>query len=428
MQLSRRNILAGAGALAAAGVANAQQPAPSPSSPPANIESRVLERLLQNVRPMSFDGRTFSGAGWEMLVSEGSGSEMVMLGEEHGLHETPLLARAWFEVLRAAEFDTLAIEISPPIAQDLDRAARGGVEGIGQYCASHPPGPAFYFWRTEAELIAAARAAVPGRRDVLWGLDYEVTGDRRLIERLRAKAPRSAHAALDALDNASQQGWASWRETHNPRDFFAFSADPELVRAVRAAWPRRDDDASEILTTLEETLEINRLFPGQVWASNERRARNMRRNLVAHLSRAEQDGQRPRILFKMGENHLQRGVNWTGNFDIGSLAAEVAALRGGKSFSVLVGGGAGGHHGVLNPTVMTTVDAPVGMFDEIGFRFLTSQLAHEGPALVDMRPARALLSGSRLRDFNNPEAVRNIFSYDALVIWNGSTATQFLAP
>lgn len=431
MQLNRRNMLAGVGggAIAAAGVAAAQTPAPQtapPSSSPS-IEARVLDTLLQNVHPMSFDGRAFSGAGWEMLVGEGAGSEMVMLGEEHGLHETPLLARAWFEALRPAAFDTLAIEISPPIAQDLDRAARDGVEGIRQFCVSHPPGPAFYFWRTEAELVAAARAAVPGRRDVLWGLDYEVTGDRRLIERLRAKAPRSVREPLDALDAASQRGWATWRESHNPASFFAFSGDPELVRAVRAAWPRRDADVGEILDTLEETLEINRLFPGQIWASNDRRARNMRRNLVSHLSRAERDGRRPKVMFKMGENHLQRGVNWTGNFDIGSLAAEVAALRGGKSFSVLVGGGAGGHHGILNPTVLTTVDAPVGMFEEVGFHFLISRLSHEGPALIDLRPARALLSASqRLRDFNSPEAVRNIFSYDALVVWNGSTATQSL--
>jgi hypothetical protein len=50
-----------------------------------------------------------------------------------------------------------------------------------------------------------------------------------------------------------------------------------------------------------------------------------------------------------------------------------------------------------------------------------------GPVLVDLRPLRPLLSSAaRLKAFNNPEAVRTIFAFDALVIWNGSTAAAML--
>ena len=43
-----------------------------------------------------------------------------------------------------------------------------------------------------------------------------------------------------------------------------------------------------------------------------------------------------------------------------------------------------------------------------------------------MRPL--ISSGGRLKAFNNPDAVRTIFAFDARVIWPGSTATRMLVP
>jgi hypothetical protein len=424
MKLNRRSVLAGAVAGAGAMRASAQTPKP-------DVQAKLLERALQNVYPMSFDGAKFSGAGWELLKKEGAASEFVLLGEEHGMHETPLLARELFLALRPAGFDQLAIEISPPIAQDLDRAARDGVLGIKAFIASHPPGPAFYFWKSEAELIAAARGAVSGMRDVLWGLDYEVTGDRRLIERLWQRTGSQKNAlgsSLTRLDTASQDAWKTWKETKDPSVLFTFAGDPQLVRNVRAAWKKPDADVVRLLDTLEETLEINKLWTQRKgWGSNERRSGFMRLNLVAHLNAAAKEKRQPKVLVKMGESHVMRGVNWTGNFDVGSLAEEVAAMRGGTSFSLLVGGGKGSRHGVLNPTDFSTVDQPSDMLDLLGFGFLTTAVTEKGPMVVDMRPLRELVSDpGALTALNNPEAVRVIHSSDVLVIWNGSTATRML--
>lgn len=430
MKLNRRQILSGAGLAtlpgAALAAAASAQPAPGGAVGPS-VEQQLISLARENLYPLGYAGGAASGPGWDFLVRNGAEAEFVLLGEEHGMVETPLLARDLFLALRPAGFDTVAIEISPPIAQDLDRAARGGVKGIADFSAAYPPGPAFYFWRTEAEFIAAVRAAVPGDRPVLWGLDYEVTGDRRLIERLKAKAPGSAAAALDQLDKASLTAWATWRQTHNPGVLFTFAGDPALVRAVRAAWPDRDADVEIVLETLEQTLEINALYPAKGWESNALRAQFNRKNLVAHLDRAAAAGRRPKVMFKMGESHMMRGMSWVSVFDVGSLVPEVAALRGGKTFAFLVGGGRRGRHGVLNPTDMSVADAPVDMFTELGLQFLVDGLAGDGPVLVDLRPMRPVMSSlSRLKMFNDEIAVRTIFSFDALLVWNGSTATQML--
>ena len=390
---------------------------------------RLLDRALQNLHPIRFDGRTASGPGWDLVVAESRAAEFVLLGEEHGLAELPPFAAALFSSLRTAGFDSLGIEVSPPIAEELDLAARAGLGGIEAYVKSNPPGPAFYFWRPEAELLAAVRGAVPRNRQAIWGLDYEVTGDRRLIARLRAKAPAPARPALDALDRASAAAWETWRNTHNPGALFTFSGDPALVRAVRTAWTRPDADVDAILTTLEETLEINRLYGRNGWESNERRSRLMRSNLVRRLNAEAAHGRKSKVLFKMGETHMMRGVSTTGSFDVGTLIHEAAALRGGKAFSMIVGGGKGAMHGVLDPTVMATRSAPCDMLGSfMGLQFLLDALPDPGPMLVDFRPLRALLgSEARLKELNNPGAARAIFAFDVAVVWNGATPTRMLS-
>ena len=423
--LTRRLILVGATAAPLA--AKAQTQAAKPPSVP--IAERLVARARAHAYPLAFDGRRCSGSAFDFMVAEGRASEFVLLGEEHGTREIPLLARDLFLALRPAGFDTLGIEISPPIAEDLDHAARGGVDGVRAFIEASPPGPAFYFWKTEVELVAAVRGSVAPGHEALWGVDYEITGDRRLIERLKAKAPASARTAVMALDQASSAAWANWRTSHNPGVLFTFSGDPALVHAVRAAWPSRDADVDRILSTLEETLEINRLYgSGRGWESNERRSLLMRRNFVNHLNRAAAEGRRPKALFKMGETHLMRGVTSTGDFDVGTLIHEAAALRGGKAFSIIAGGGKGARHGVLNPTVMSTVEAPVDMLAGfMGLGFMLEAFAGNDPVLVDLRPLRALLgSESRLKELANPEAARAVFAFDTLLIWNGSTPAEML--
>jgi hypothetical protein len=435
MITNRRMLLTGAAALAAAplvtSVARAQTP-PAPLTQ-AVIQQRLVDTAKQNLYPMAFDGSRFSGPGWDFLQKESAAAEFVLFGEEHGMAETPLLAKELFLSLRPHGFDTLAIEISPPIAQDLDMAARKGVEGIESFVRANYPGPAFYNWKTEAELIAAVRASVPLKRDVLWGLDYEVGCDRQLIKRLWNKAGRQKNAlgsSLTKLDTASQDAWKAWRETKDPSKLFTFSGDPQLVRDIRAAWKKPDADLESVLATLEETLEINKLWvENKGYASNERRSGNIRKNFVAHLNRAAAEGRKPKAMIKMGESHVMRGLNWTAGYDVGSLVHEVATLRGGKAFALCCGGGIGSHHGITDPTVFSTQDAPVDMFEEMGLGFLANAVTQPGPMVIDARPLRARIAGpTTFAALASPEAAKVIFSFDAVVVWNGSTATRQLVP
>jgi hypothetical protein len=81
----------------------------------------------------------------------------------------------------------------------------------------------------------------------------------------------------------------------------AEQAVDRLVRAVRDSWPDRDGESSAILTTLEETFEINRLWvAGKGFASNERRSSFMRNNFITHWMAEKRAGRTPRVFAKLG--------------------------------------------------------------------------------------------------------------------------------
>ncbi len=284
---------------------------------------------------------------------------------------------------------------------------------------------AFYTMREEAEWLAAARAALPGGGPFLWGTDYEIAGDRRLIAILAgARKPAAAAAALARLEAASNAAWARYAEGGDIQHIFSFSGDPALVAALHSAWPKPDSRSLWILETLEETLEINRLW-GQrrSWESNARRGDFMRRNFLRHWA-ATKAGARPRVFLKYGASHMMRGRNSTETFDLGTLVPEIAAVEGGKAFSLLVLPGAGTVIAALDPASFGYKPVPAEGEYQRGLAPLYSNALPGAFTLFDTRKLRPLLGWSRTPA--DPDLMRMVHGFDAILILSGSTPSRSL--
>ncbi|WP_395644908.1 hypothetical protein [Terricaulis sp.] len=420
MSMDRRALLGalglGAGALAA-GPAQAQQ------APPPPLADRITARASEHRHRLAYDGERFSGPAWDLLVSEGRASRHFCIGEEHGIAENPKLAARLFAALAPSGYNHACVEISPPMAAELDRAARGGVEGLRTLFADPGANVAFFGMREEAEWLASVRSTVRGRSQAIWGLDYEVGGDRRIIARLKAKRkPAGAAAAMQVLEDASAASWAQYAQTHNPQFIFSFSGDPALAAAVRAAWPNADAEASLMLETLEETLAINRLWTsGQGWASNQRRAQFNRRN-VRRLLHAEPDA---KVMFKFGSSHMVRGLSHTQVLDIGTAVSEMAEDRGEKTFHVFVLPGAGRQVAQFNPAEWRYNPSSAGTYEDIGMTPLLSAAYPDAFTLIDLRPIRPLVFGARHKALD-ADLVRVVHGFDALLVLSGSTPSSNL--
>ena len=219
-------------------------------------QTQLLQALQANRLSLTMtDGRP-SGPGWDWLVQQARTARFTLIGEEHGVQETAQLAAALYGALRRSGYSRFAIELSPPIAQDIEAAARGnGFQGIVEFLSA--PGTfTFYNMREEAQFLADVIGAAPGSERVLWGLDREIFNDRYLISRLEARVPESAREAFTRLKEASAEAWARHAQDPNPDNMFILSEDPAVVSELRAAWPNPDPESDAILRTLEESLAI----------------------------------------------------------------------------------------------------------------------------------------------------------------------------
>lgn len=420
--LDRRSMLAGSAVLAAAPLAPAiaQAPAPGP-------EDKVRAAARDARRKLDYSGGRFSGAAYDWLVGQGREAAFFLLGEEHGIAENPKLAAQLFRDLVPAGYAHVAVEISPPMAREVDRVlAGGGVAALTDYFGDQGSNVAFFGMREEAEWLAAARAALPGARQVIWGNDYEVGADRRLIRLLKAmRKPAAADAALAKLDAASAASWAQYDATRNPRFMYSFAGDPELVRAIRAAWPGAGPDADWILDTLEETFEINRLWTTrQGWASNARRAANMRRNFLRHWQPYAGAKAPPKIFLKYGSNHMIRGLNETSTFDLGSLIPELADARGGRSFHLMVLPGNDARAAVFDPARFRYApNAPKDSYQK-GLEWMIGEAWPDAFTLFDTHALRPLVYSNSAKV--DPELLRVVFGYDAVLVMSGSTPSSNL--
>ncbi|HRQ64055.1 MAG TPA: hypothetical protein PKZ76_04190 [Xanthomonadaceae bacterium] len=403
----------------------AQWPGVAHGSEAPSLAERLQAAAVQNRLRLDHQGDRFSGPAWEKLIEEGRQAQFFILGEEHGIAENPKFAGAVFHELASHGYSRVVIEISPPMASALDHALqRDGLKGLHDLYAQPGAVPAFYGMREEAEFLARVRARVP-EGPLLWGTDYEVGGDRHLLRTLAGRdMPAAAREALDALASASHASWAQFQETGNPQFIFSFSGDPALVRAVVDAWPDRDDDSDWILHTLEETLEINRLWvSGQAWRSNERRAALLRTNFLRYWLEERKAGRAPRALFKFGASHVVRGRNMTDTFDLGALLPEIAALEGRGSFSVLVLPGAGTQVARFNPVAWSYQPAPAKDGHADGMQPILDAAFPDAFTLIDLRPLRVMVG---MRQDVPQELARIVHGFDAVLVMTGSTPSTGL--
>lgn len=430
MTIDRRRMLAAAGLVGlTAASARAQTAAPPPASTPT---PGLLERLSalagENRHRMAFQDGSFSGAGWDLLLSEGRKAGAFLVGEAHGVAEIPKLVAALFGALAPAGYDALAIETSPLMAGELDRAAIGGLDGVRRLFADPGSAAAFYSMREEAGMLVAVRAGGRADRPVLWGLDYDVAADRLAIARLKARPkPPAAQEALDALEAASNASWSQYGATRGPQHIFTFSGDPALVAAVRMAWPDADAESAWMLEVLEETLNINRLFvSGANHASNQLRADLNKRNLLRYWRAAQAQGRTPRPMFKFGASHMVRGLNTTEAFDLGAMIPELMAFEGRSAFSLLVLPGRGSATAMFDPSAWTYRAGPPRDDHAAGLEAVAGQAFADAFTVIDLRPLRALLTGGGRSGSVDRELVRVVHGFDAMVVLSGSTPSANL--
>lgn len=385
--------------------------------------------LVANRHPISISDGRLEQSGGRLLVEEGKASRFFLVGEEHGVAETPALVQALLTELRPAGYNTFAIEVSPLQGERLDAIARGprASERLDSLMATWYSAVPFYTLAEERALLASAmspQGSLPSMR--IWGLDYDVSADRMFLRELETLAPPRGRAAVRRARELADSGFAGVARPGrpDPSKLFAWSAPDSLFTALREALGARPSPrARAIVDMFERTARINRLFlSGRGYESNLMRSAYLRENFSKHFAAAERAGPNltPRVLFKFGGSHMMRGLNYTHTLDIGTAAAVTAEARGERSFNVLILGGPGTKSTRMNIMSLQYDAQGDAEVDDDNVAWLRPALAESSWSLFDMRRVRLEYLKRRTQSLS-PIQDRFLHAYDAIVVLTGST-------
>lgn len=425
-------------------------------------EDALLEALEAHRHPVALEEGRLTGPGGELLLRNASDARYLLVGETHGVAEAPAVMSALFRQLQPAGYRHLAVEIGPIQAEKLNEVFSGPrpMEAHRDFLAAHWPGVPFYGWREEARLLADAVAAVQGggargsgagRSDgaggdadgsdapgVIWGLDYDIMGDRYPLRRLRRIAPdSSARAAADRAITLADSMLEGAQDAGDLSRIMMFRGPDSVWTALRDAYaPAEGSEADRILDQLAATTRINGAWiAGDRWRSNRLRVRLIKRNFLRYRHEASPEA---RVMVKMGGFHVMRGRTPNNTFDIGNLLSELSlveardrpetltAAEEERSFHVVVLGGPGRQRATVDQETLGAREVPTVLSSrEYRARALGEAAYGDRWTVFDLRALRPLVDAGELGEIPD-DLEEMIFAYDAAVVLVGSTPARMV--
>ena len=370
----------------------------------------------------------------DQLLAEARQSQFFLIGEYHGGVEPPQLTAALFRAFQPLGYRHLAVEMGPLTTARLESLARqpSALDAIRALALRYPFALVFEGWREEAALLvdAVQTAHLPPPCSVVWGLDQEFIFSGRLhFDRLSQLATTpDARAAVAGMRARAFAG-----ETF-PRQFSStppllLTATPADFDRLAAAFPR-EGEATRIIAELRASARVyQEAHAGNAHRASLDRAALMQRHFDDYYAGAVAAGEPlPRVLLKLGDNHLLRGRSFTDVFDLGKGLPTLAARHGLRTYHLLLlahGGRLNTLHSTsADPRTATVVYHPADT--EPGFD--PAPLLAAAPAdewtLLDLRPARPLLASGQIK--TGDTLARLIRGYDGvLVIPEAHPSTTF---
>lgn len=383
-------------------------------------DSLLIEAIKTNTYTLTVDQGQFKGSGAKPLQEALEGKQFLLVGEQHGIVEVGAFTRALYTAAQPQGFNYFCIETDPFIAKKLEQLVGDGQAALGAFTKEFPLSIPFYDNPEDFALLQTALQSNAAKDPVFWGIDQVfAAAPRYLFQRLTEIAPNQA--AKDMATAYFQQGIDGFNKVMKTGDFtqmLLMQLTPEDFEKLHQAFGR--DSASEgvrIIEGLAKTKEIyDTWYAGQYYQNNLIRSKLMKKQFMDYYQKAATKTPHPKVIFKFGATHTYRGLSYYQIFDIGNLAAELAAMNGLESlhihFSGLQGKASSGLQGTqsfdakkeVNPIIWEAIKEKAEAADWI---------------MVDMRPLREQFGRKTLKPLKS-----EVFNYDFWIFVPQATAVS----
>ncbi|RSK41169.1 hypothetical protein [Hymenobacter perfusus] len=382
----------------------------------------TFQRLLRKYQfPLTQAGTQFSGPGWEKLRQDIEKSQVVLVGEDHGMAQIPGFTQAVAQVLKPVVF---VAEIDKYQARDLTQlAAQPGLPVAVE--RQYPMGLSFYSWAEEFELARALR----GQNTALVGLEQVgFFAPGRFYALLAEKTKNKQSAAYLRQRGAAYQAHNQAVMSTDPGQLMVYRHTPATLDSLTALARQESPEVQRMVQEYITSVHINQtaIQPRTGLQSHQDRVNLMRRNLLAELPAYQKPGQPlPKMLFKFGAGHMGRGASFTaGVYDVGNLALNLAEMQDQKSLHIFIIGKQGTQNSGFNLQDFSKNVATYSNADTEMIRpFVAATPAGTTWQVFDVRPLRRALLRDQLK-ISSSALVTTIMNFDYVVIIPETTASR----
>lgn len=393
----------------------------------AAARGSLVDQLAANRTDLSVRSRLV-GPGAEVLAKATEGAAFVFLGEDHGVSQVAELATALHAMLQPQGFDTLALEVGPYTARELNAVLRrpDAVQSHAAFLKDHPLSTAFYDTREEFEFLRAA-AKASGNKLRIIGFDQELMGNgKALLEAVREQElPPQIATRVGELLTAEQDALADAKGAGRPDLLYMMTAPLQELLDFQSALKQARLDSTPI-DNLLASRAIYEEFSRNGYASNVQRSLLMRQYFTA--AGGAEPGRK--VLLKAGGEHAFKGLNPLRNRDLGNFVAELAEGLQQRSVHILMFAAAGqqltfaGAGKPMRPMPINVAakDSPLPSVKPL------LQVAAKHPltwSLFDLRPLR---SNFRSLGAVTPEMEKILYGFEfVIVVPKGAASHEIVA-
>ncbi|WP_294299879.1 hypothetical protein [uncultured Chryseobacterium sp.] len=274
----------------------------SQSKKKSTDEEKLIKCIAENTNYFVFNGHKPEGKAWEIIENLFAQNQFVAWGE---YHNSPLLSELTIYALESASkngYKTWCVEVSPFVASELTRIGKNKnpLETFTDITQKRPKFTTFPFFETKEDLSMVTTAGKLGY--AVWGIDQEFQMSfpyclEKAYESLTERKQKKMKAVYDSL----QSKW--W--------------NPDAVLLDRLKKEVKQPNLQDMLDDIKISKEI------YYESDNQKRADLMKTNFYRYYDALKNENEK--IFFKMGSNHLAKGMNLETNiYDIGNAAYELS--------------------------------------------------------------------------------------------------------
>jgi len=325
-------------------------------------EAKLNRCIAQNTSYFNFNGEEGPiGKGWDLLTNLFKENQFVAWGE---YHNSPLLAQLTSYALESAYksgYRSFCVETSPFVAAELMRISQSAAPAdtlLKIFKNGYPDIGSFPFFKSKED--AKMLTAVKKFNYTIWGIDQEFQmnfsyGMNKVYHSQPSKIKQQFKKVYDSLQ-------ARW-----------WYPDTKLLDSVKSRI--RQKKLKAVLDDIKISKEIYRNN------DNEARAVLMKKNFFNYYNHSKNN----KVFFKLGSNHLAKGINLLTNvYDIGNAVYELSQRNQTKFANVYLMVRYTTEKGVLVDDLNTTANENPKVFSKLYDK--------EKWVLVDVRKMRNTLN------------------------------------